>query len=105
MITVSINGTEGQWPQVGPQWINQQINFWKRQGKAVCVKILVELPDIKLEFFNGTCGNINSGGAGTKVFSVRELKAIEIWKKLGLMDADLEGGKIVAFLSQLSNSF
>lgn len=103
MITVSINGTDGQWPQVGPQWINQQMSFWKRQGGAVCVKIAVRFPELNMDFYNGNCGPIGSGGAGSNQFSSKQLMAIEIWNRLGLNEQDDNGGKIVAFLNQLMN--
>jgi hypothetical protein len=42
MIRIQINSNERKIQDADPDWINEQINRWRRDGQSVCVRIQMD---------------------------------------------------------------
>jgi len=98
MIKVIINEQDRIWDSSQAGWLNGTINELQKAGEPVCVRVLIEYGDINLCLSAGSCP---TGGAGGRKLNARELDIVEHWNRLNIEDTPLDGGKFVAFLSQV----
>lgn len=80
--------------------INRRIQSLKRDNQAVCVKVTVDEPNVKVTLATPACQR--SGGGGRQPNAV-ESEIFDVWKKRHLDSTDFNGGEVVAFLNQLRN--
>lgn len=83
-------------------WINEQIRARLDAGVPVCVVVIINGNGVRnLRFSAGECGS-TGGGAGTSNFNGDEQRVIDEWKKIGVQEAPINAGKLIAFIQQVS---
>lgn len=98
MIRVQIGGNERDLDDVSPQWVNEQINRRRADGVPVCVKVLVNSSAVNIALATPGC---QSEGGGRQP-SQQEKELFDLWEQLHLNTDEFTGGKLIAFLRQLS---
>lgn len=99
MIRVRIGESERNSSDADPNWVNQQINGLKRDGRPVCVRVTIKLDSVDMVLSTPDCG---SGGGGGRPPNLKEKQIIDRWNQLHLNTHDFTGGNLVAFLKQIS---
>lgn len=102
MSSIKIGDAEKPLSDADPQWITQQINGRRRDGLAVCVVVLIKSADVDICLTTPACGG---GGGRGRQLSAGETALIELWKRLGLNNADFAPGNVVAFVKQALQRF
>lgn len=102
MVTIKIGGNEMRFPgvsSVDENWINQEINGLKRDGKPVCVRVTLHEGDVNIILTTANC--VGNGPGGVRTLTKSEEDAFDLWEKLGLKNGEVSGGKVVAFFKQV----
>jgi hypothetical protein len=99
MNKIQIGSVERNLQDADPNWVNEQINGLRRDGKAVCVRIFFK--DEGVDLMMATPGCISSGGGGGRRLTPKEQSILELWDKLHLSKQEFSAGNVVAFLKQL----
>ena len=100
MIRIKIGSNEPrEFKDVGPDWINEQINLRRRDGVAVCVRVFIEEGSINMVLSTPGC---QGGGDGGRSPNEQEKQIFGLWEKLHLNKESFTGGNLVAFLKQVS---
>lgn len=102
MITIRIAEEERQLDAADKQWINQQINRRRADGKTVCVRVTIRRGGLDMVLATPTC---TSSGGGRRGPNTQESEVFNLWGQRGLNEADFTGGNLVAFLKQLECFF
>ena len=97
MVTVKIGSIEKDLEDVEENWINQQVNGLRRDGKSVCVRVRIKTGSLNVVLTTPEC----SVGGGTRPPNPQEKEIFELWNKRGLNESDFTGGNLVAFIKQL----
>lgn len=100
MTRIQIGNTERNLQDADPNWINEQINGLKRDGKSVCVRVFVKEDGVDLMISTPGCP---SSGGGSRRPTPREQGIFDLWDKLHLNKHDFSAGNVMAFLKQLRN--
>jgi hypothetical protein len=82
---------------IDESWVNEQINRRRRDGQAICVRVLLHEDPINISLSSGCPA---SGGSSRRPNS-DEQKIFDLWDKVGMNKADFRGGNLLAFLKQL----
>ncbi len=97
MVTVKIGSFEKDLDDVEENWINQQVNGLRRDGKSVCVLVRIRTDSLNVVLTTPEC----SVSGGTRLPNPQEKEIFELWNKRGLNESDFTGGNLVAFIKQL----
>lgn len=100
MIKVKIGESERDRSNADAQWINEQINRRRAEGKSVCVRVTIDSSPVNFMLSTPQCGS--SGGGGGRPLNADETKILSYWEKLHLNTDGFTGGNLVAFLRQIS---
>lgn len=98
-IKIKIGSEQRTLAEANPDCINQQINRRRNDSEAVCVRISVECPGIRLVLSTPDCPT----GGGTRRPNREEERILLLWEERGLSRRDFTGGNVVAFLKQLDD--
>jgi len=98
MVRIQIGDMERELACADESWINQQINRRRADGQNVCVRVTINKDDLNMRLSTPSCA---SGGGGRPPNN-REKRVFDLWDHRGLNEVDFTGGKLVAFLKQLS---
>ena len=101
MISIQIgDSAEARYEDTTEGWINQQINQRRRDGVTPCVRVRIKTSDVDVALATPQCsGGLSGGRAPTS----RESQIIELWRKRGLMEHEVIGGSLIAFLRQVQS--
>lgn len=99
MIRIRIGEEERDYASADEHWINQQINRWRADGQAVCVRVTVQKAGLDMVLSTPTCAT----GGGGRPPRPQEKQVFELWDQRGLNDASFTGGNLIAFLRQLKS--
>ena len=99
MIRIKIGESERDISHADPNWVNQQINGLKRDGRAVCVRVTIKLDSVDMILSTPACGSMGSGGRPP---NPREKDFFDKWDRLHLNSSDFTEGNVVAFLKYIS---
>lgn len=102
MVTIKIGGIEMRFPgvsSVDENWINQEVNGLRRDGKPVCVRVTLHEGDVNIILTTANC--VGNGLGGVRTLTKNEEDAFDLWEKLGLNNGEITGGKVVAFFKQV----
>lgn len=97
-VTIDIGSESRELPEADPSWINTQINRRRRDGQTVCVRITVRTGDVDLVVQTSSCPRRGGGG---RLPNRRETEIFALWNDLGLNEAQVTGGQVVAFLKRV----
>ena len=100
MIRVKIGDSERDISDADANWINQQVNGLRRDGRPICIRVTVKSEGVDMMLSTPACGSAGGGGRPPNRF---ERDLFDRWDKLHLNSNDFTGGNLVAFLKQLAN--
>jgi hypothetical protein len=98
MIRVVIGGIERRLGEASPQWINEQINRRRADNVPICVRILINTPDLNVTLATSDCAS----GGGSRPPNPHEAKILSLWEHFHLNQQDFSGGNLVAFLKKIT---
>lgn len=97
MISVSIGNETRPATDANPEWINTQINSRRNTGQNVCVRVSIDVTEIKAALSTPTCGQMGGGRPPRP----KEACVIALWDKHHLNNANFTGGDLIGFLKEL----
>lgn len=98
-IWVKIGGVQKTLEEARPDWINQTINGYRRDGLPVCVQVQIKAPPLDIIFSSPGCGG---GGGGGRPLNNEEIGLLKLWEQHHLNTTEFSGGSLVAFLRKIS---
>lgn len=97
MIVLKIGNEERRNGNIEKRWIAQQLN--KRNGRPVCIELVIRQGDVKARFKSGACARGTRGSNGPKP-NRKEQKLFELWDQKGLNGTDIKPGMLISFMKQ-----
>lgn len=98
MITVTVAGIEQDLAGLSESWLHEQIRRRQTAGESVCVQVEVRTSEVHVGVSTGTCP---AKAVSSRRPNAKEREILELWKRFGLGDSDVNSGKLVAFLQRL----
>lgn len=102
VIIVTIGEQQRSLQEVTAEWINQQIQRRRADGRPVCARVSIQQGGLNMALSTPNCGNAGGGG---RLPNSNEKEVFRLWADRGLDDPHFSGGNLVAFLAQLKRSF
>jgi len=96
-IIVKIGPIAKKIDEVSKEWINQQINGYRKDNKPVCVRVIIEGEGVKLNLSTASCPKASGGRPPRR----EEKEILDKWNKLTLSKEEYPTGKLIAFLNQI----
>lgn len=97
MINVSIGNDTRSVADATPEWINAQIDHRRHTGNNVCVRVTIDVAEIKATLATPTCGGMGGGRRPTD----KEACVLALWERHHLNNMNFTGGNLVGFLKEL----
>ena len=97
MITISIEGTTLPLADARPDWIAQQINRRRADGRPVCVSVSIQTDDVNVRLTTPECNGVGGG----RMPNAREQRLLDLWERAGLRKGDYSAGDLISFLRRL----
>lgn len=98
MIRVIIGDSERELSNISERWINEQINRRKRDGLAICVRVIINEDHLNLSLTTSGCPQSVTRGRAPNGY---ESEVFDLWDKRGLNRENFNGGNLIGFLKQL----
>lgn len=96
MITIKIGASERRDVDIDAQWITDQMNERRKEGKKFCVFFKVNCGDLNLNLPSKDCPTSGGSGGGRKPNAKEEI-ILEEWRKKGFPEHDVNPGRVVSF--------
>ena len=100
MIKIKIGTSEANYKQINSDWVTQQIEKRKREGKSFWVEVIIEKGDVNINF--STPGRNSSRGV-QRPLTFEERRIQKLWKKYNLDRKDFSIPDLLYFLSEIEN--
>ncbi|MBL1215620.1 MAG: hypothetical protein HND52_19795 [Ignavibacteriae bacterium] len=100
MISIKIGSSERKLDSIDSDWINQQINNRRYQGKQVCVQIIINYENINVALKTKGCPK---GQYVRRDVSKKEKEIFDLWNQMGLNNPDFQPNNLIDFLLKLHN--
>ena len=97
-IRIKIGPQEHDLAQADSHWIISQIKGQQNDNCTVCVQVIIEEGDVNLILRSSGCPDF---GGGSRQANSHELQILDLWQRHGGKEGRLDGGEVIAFLSQL----
>lgn len=98
MVKVQVAGMEQDLSSLSKSWLHDQIANRQRDGVDVCVRVTVQTPIIDMVLSSGECAR--GQGSGRRP-NLEERRIFDLWEHMGLDNAPINSGKLIAFLMQI----
>lgn len=98
MIDITIGNETRPVGDASPEWIAMQINSRRHAGQNVCVRVSIDVTDIKAAVATPTCGPM--GGGGRKP-NAKEACVFALWERHHLNNPNFTAGDVIGFVKEL----
>lgn len=98
MTSISIGGNTRTIDEATRSWVAQQIRDRRADGRPTCVQVSVDEPAARVALASGACARGRGGGRPPNAL---ESAIIDLWRRRGLADDEINPGEVIAFLVQL----
>jgi len=100
VISVEVEGNKREFASrryIDNKWLHEQVDNRKKDGKRVCVQVVIDLPQGDISLHTPDCT-----GTGGRPPEDWEEETVDLWKKHKLSSSDFNAGDLIAFLWQAS---
>ena len=98
MTSISIGGNTRTTDEATQSWVAQQMRDRRADGRPICVRVNVDELEARLALASGACAR---GGGGGRPPNALESAILDLWRRRGLADDEVNPGEVIAFLAQL----